>query len=69
MTETQAAPDFQALLNMPAEDAVKPPAMPVGTYRSLVKGQQAVTSRDKGTPGIEFTFAQFEPQNDVDSDQ
>ena len=61
--------DFQELLNMDAENAVRPPAMPSGTYKCRVKQQQGVKSRDKGTPGIQFDFTDWEPQADVDVDR
>ena len=63
------AEEWEKLLDTNAEDAVKPPPLPKGTYRVVVEGQQAVTSSRKGTPGIEFTFGKFEPGPDVDPGQ
>ncbi len=61
--------DFTALLNMDAENAVRPPAMPSGTYLCLIEAQEAVLSQKKNTPGIQFTLTRFEPQADVDTDK
>ena len=59
-------PDFEALLNMDAEQAVRPPAMPPGTYRAIVGSQESVISPKKNSPGVMFTFKNFQPQADVD---
>jgi hypothetical protein len=61
--------DFQEILNMPAEDAVRPPAKPAGTYRVLIKENEMIKSRDKQTPGVKFTFTDWQPTADVDVDK
>ena len=61
------SPDFQDLLSMDAKDAVRAPALPVGTYSALVKESERVTSRNENkTPGIRFKLTDIEPSNDVD---
>lgn len=59
------SPDFVGLLDMDAEDAVRPRAMPGGSYRALVKGSESIKSRED-TDGIKFTLSDFEPLADVD---
>ena len=61
------APDsFSDLLNTPAEEAVRPPPRPGGTYRCTFKSSADTISRQKRTKGLEFTFSDFEPLSDVD---
>ncbi len=64
------SPDFIDLLSMDAADAVRPPAMPGGTYRALVRESESVKARDpeKPTPGIKFKLTNFDPLADVDVD-
>ena len=59
------ADDWNDLLTMPAEDAIKPPPVPKGTYRGYIESQEQVKSRDKGTPGVQFNFTKLDPQADV----
>jgi len=66
MSET---PDFNDLLNMNASDAVKPPPMPSGNYRCLIKDNEMVKSREKQTPGCTITFTGWDPLADVDDDK
>ena len=61
--------DFGALLETDAADAVRPPLMPTGQYRCMVKGSKRIKSRVKQTPGLEFELVNFEPMSDVDVDQ
>jgi len=61
--------DFQDLLDLDASDVVRPPAKPSGDYRVLVKDQELIKSRDKGTPGVQFTFTDWEPMSNVDVDK
>ena len=61
--------DFEQLLDMDAENAVKAPPMPGGTDRALVSENETVTSSQKGTPGIKFTFRGLDPMSDVDVDR
>lgn len=63
-----APQSFEDLLNSDAADAVRPPPRPGGTYLVTVKSSEQVKSSRKGTPGVEFTFTDFEPQGDVDAD-
>lgn len=64
---SEAPQDFSALLDSPAEDAVRPPARPGGTYRARFKSSADTISRQKRTKGLEFTFSDLEPLSDVDS--
>lgn len=66
---SEATPDFQDLLSMDASEAVRPPAMPSGTYRALVSKDEPIKSSIKGTPGIQVTFTQFEPMAGVDPEK
>jgi hypothetical protein len=63
------ADDWNDLLTMPAEQAIKPPPIPKGTYRGYIESQEQVKSRDKGTPGIQFNFTKLDPQADVNAEQ
>jgi hypothetical protein len=63
---SEAPQDFSDLLNTSAEDAVRPPARPGGTYRSTFKSSADTISSKKRTKGLEFTFADLEPLSDVD---
>lgn len=61
--------DFTELLETNAEDAVRPPPQPSGTYRVLLSEAEQVRSREKKTPGIQFTLTNWEPLPDVDADR
>jgi len=61
--------DFQELLDTDASEMVKPPAKPSGNYRVTVQEQELVKSQNKGTPGVQFTFTDWEPMADVDVDK
>jgi len=63
---SDAPSNFQALLDTNAEDAVRPPARPGGTYRSTLKSSADTISSKKRTPGLEMTFVDLEPLSDVD---
>ncbi len=63
------AADFTELLEFDSEMAVKPPPMPAGTYRCLVKKHDLVISDRKKTKGVAFTLTDWDPMSDVDSDQ
>ncbi len=59
--------DFADLLDMEGSDAVRAPAIPGGTYLALLKSNEAVRSNPpKLTPGLLLTYANLEPQEDVD---
>ncbi len=64
---SEAPDNFSDLLNTAAEDAVRPPARPGGTYRSTFKSSADTISSKKRTKGLEFTFSDLEPLSDVDS--
>lgn len=61
-------PDFNELLSMSADEAVKPPPMPAGSYIFIVKDYETVESSQKKTPGIQFTATPVEPLDDVDTE-
>lgn len=60
---------FDELLDIDASDAIKPPTRPGGTYLCTVAIAEQVKSSKKGTPGIQYTFTNFQPQSDVDQDR
>lgn len=58
---------FSSILDTPATDAVRPPAMPVGHYLAQIKGFPTKgTSPKKGTPYIEYTVEFLQPFEDAD---
>lgn len=63
---SEAPQDYSDLLSMPAEDAVRPPARPGGTYRTTLKSSEDTISQKKRTKGLEMTFSDLEPLGDVD---
>ena len=67
MSESAVPDNFQDLLNTNAEDAVRPPARPGGTYRATLKSSEDTISSRKRTKGLEMTFSDLEPLSDVDS--
>lgn len=64
---SEAPEDFADLLQTNAEDAVRPPPRPGGTYRATLKSSADTVSKQKRTKGLEMTFADLEPLSDVDS--
>lgn len=63
------ATDFSSLLSADITSVERPKPKPVGTYRlRVIKVPDPVESRDKGTPGMQFTFAYVEALADVDPD-
>jgi len=64
---SEAPQDYEDLLNTNAEDAVRPPARPGGTYLCTLKSAEDTVSSKKRTKGLEMTFSDLEPQADVDS--
>ncbi len=64
---SEAPSNFQDLLNTNAEDAVRPPARPGGTYRATLKAAADTLSSKKRTPGLEMNFTDLEPLSDVDT--
>ena len=65
---SDAPEDFSELLDTNAEDAVRPPPRPGGTYLATLKKSEGVTSTKKRTKGLEMTFSDLSPQSDVNSD-
>ncbi len=63
---TDVPQDFSDLLNTSAEEVVRPPARPGGTYRGTFKSSADTISSKKRTNGLEFTFSDMEPLSDVD---
>ena len=64
---SDAPADFADLLNTNAEDAVKPPPRPGGTYQATLKSSADTTSTRKRTKGLEMTFSDLSPMADVDT--
>ena len=60
-----APENYMALLDMKSEDAIPAPVRPGGTYRITVKSNKETQSSQKQTPGIEFTFTDWEPMSSV----
>lgn len=53
---------FSSILDAPATESVRPPALPAGTYVALVKGlPRKDKSSKKGTDFIEYTIAILQP--------
>jgi hypothetical protein len=65
---SDAPSDFADLLDMNAEDAVRPPPRPGGTYVATLKSATDTISKEKRTPGLEMTFSDLDPQSDVNDD-
>ena len=63
---SEAPDNYEDLLNTQAEDAVRPPARPGGTYLATLKSSEDTISSKKRTKGLEMTFSDLEPQADVD---
>lgn len=58
---------FSDILNAPASDSVRPPALPAGHYLAMIKGlPRADKSAKKGTPFIEYTVSFLEPYTDAE---
>ena len=64
------APNFESILDMPAEDVERPKPIPAGTYDAIVKGlyEEGVSSQ-KRTPFVQFAFAVQAADEDVDEDE
>ena len=61
--------DFNELLDKQIDSVERPPAKPPGTYLLRVtKMPEQKKSREKETPGLEFTFAYVKALADVDPD-
>lgn|SRR5574337_489417 len=63
-----AAPNFRELLSMPSDGFKRPPALPEGHYRAIIKNHEFGTSSKKKTPFVRFLVTPTEPTEDVDAD-
>lgn len=62
-------PDFSDILNRNVDDIERPKPMPVGTYKTVIKGQPRFDkSTKKQTEFVEFTHNIVEAADDVDED-
>ena len=65
----QAQASFSSILDAPASDSTRPPALPQGHYVFLVKGlPRKDKSTKKGTEYIEYTLALMEPYTNADNE-
>ena len=46
--------DFSALLSKPADEIKRPPALPAGTYKGIIKTHKFDESSEKKTPYVRF---------------
>lgn len=58
--------NLASLLNTKASDAKPPVQLPDGTYFGIVQGFEYITSKQKKTPGVEFTVQITHAHDDVD---
>lgn len=63
------APNFSALLSKTADEVVKPPPMPGGTYLTMITGHEFGQSSQKKTDFIQFNLRYVEAAEDVDEDE
>ena len=62
-------PNFSDFLDRRADEVERPKPLPVGTYRTVIKGQPRFDkSTKKGTEFVEFTHTIVEAADDVDED-
>ena len=64
-----APQSFDDLLDVDSAGAIRTPTRPGGTSLCTVATAEQVKSSKKGTPGLEYTFTDFDPQGDVDPDR
>jgi hypothetical protein len=60
------APNLSSLLNKPADEVKRPVALPDGTYYGIIKSHQFTESKQKKTPGVEYTVGLTHAHDDVD---
>lgn len=63
---TNPAVDFKKLLSKPAAEIKRPPIMPAGTYYGVIPTMEFATSKQKGTPYVEYHCQLTRPGEDVD---
>lgn len=62
--------DFHDALTIPNESIVRPPMLPVGTYRASVSKIPEISTSDKGDYDfVDFQLKVLEAQEDVDADE
>jgi len=62
-------PDFSAILDKPASEIERPKPLPVGTYRTIVRGMPEYgESSQKKTPFARFTLEILRAEDDVDQE-
>lgn len=64
---TQAV-DFKKLLSKPAAEIKRPPILPAGTYYGVIPSIEYGTSKQKGTPFVEYPCQLIRPGDDVDAE-
>lgn len=60
--------NFLEVLNKKVDDIERPPLMPVGTYRWVVKGYSTDTIANGDWDVVDFNLECIEPMQDVDED-
>lgn len=58
--------NLATLLNTSADDVKRPVALPDGTFYGVVKSHQFIESKQKKTPGVEYTVRLTHAHEDVD---
>ncbi len=61
------APDFKALLKQQADEVVRPPPIPAGTWGCQIQSHTFGKSAKKQTPYVQFAWALMEPGPDIDT--
>jgi hypothetical protein len=63
-------PSFAEVLSKRADEIHEPPPLPPGTYAGIIDGPfQEIQSRQKGTPGAQFSIRLLSPINVQDQEQ
>lgn len=61
---------FTDLLNTPADQEIKVPVTPIGSWRLTIKAVKLREPKDEDTPGeLLYGFQPVEPQEDVDAEE
>jgi hypothetical protein len=62
-------PNFESLLDRPADDVKPPPTLPAGPYLTVLQGlPEKIESSKKKTPGFRFIHKIISPLDGVDDD-
>jgi hypothetical protein len=61
--------DFEALLDVNADDIQPPTPLPQGHYTGVIQRYEQIVSSQKGTPGIKYYIQLREAMDDVDEDE